>query len=203
MFVRFSRTPYKKKSRWESQDRLFFTSLHLNLFLSWAKSAEHVASQVRKYVTPEFLQHHLEYVGLCIVFPCNFLTIFWASSDFFLLCINREKEDSTQFRGLIILCIFTAVVFSIFFGLFNSDFNVCFISLTFWVILITQNRDIKTRDVAHCVSSLLRKLAMLASDDKIAMLREELRMPRLLVQPFPACYSVRAKWDRRDVNNDR
>ena len=71
------------------------------------------------------------------------------------------------------------------------------------VILITQNRDIKTRDVAHCVSSLLRKLAMLASDDKIAMLREELRMPRLLVQPFPACYSVRAKWDRRDVNNDR
>ena len=61
------------------------------------------------------------------------------------------------------------------------------------VILITQNRDIKTRDVAHCLSSLLRKLAMLASDDKIAMLREELRMPRLLVQPFPACYSVRAK----------
>ena len=87
--------------------------------------------------------------------------------------------------------------------LISYQIQTCAVCKNIWeegelrVILITQNRDIKTRDVAHCVSSLLRKLAMLASDDKIAMLREELRMPRLLVQPFPACYSVRAKWDRR------
>ena len=71
-------------------------------------------------------------------------------------------------------------------------------------ILIAKNREIKTRDVSHCVSSLLPKLAMLAPTNKIAKFLEELRMPCLLVQPFPACYSVRAKWDQTDViNNDR
>ena len=44
----------------------------------------------------------------------------------------------------------------------------------------------KTRDVLHCVSSLLRKLAMLAPTKKIAKFLEELRMPSLLVQPFPS-----------------
>ena len=33
-------------------------------------------------------------------------------------------------------------------------------------ILITKNRDMKTRDVSHCVSSLLRKHAMLAPTEK-------------------------------------
>ena len=57
----------------------------------------------------------------------------------------------------------------------------------------------KTRDVSHCVSSLLRKPAMLAPMKKIAKFLEELRMPSLLVQPFPACYSVRAKAAQKEV----
>ena len=44
----------------------------------------------------------------------------------------------------------------------------------------------KTRDVSHCVSSLLQKLTMLAPTKKIVKFLEELRMPSLLVQPFPA-----------------
>ena len=73
-------------------------------------------------------------------------------------------------------------------------------------ILITKNCDMKTH-VPHCVSSLLRKLAMLALTKKIVKFLEELCMLSLLVQPFPACYLVRAKASRKEsrgmwINNE-
>ena len=64
-------------------------------------------------------------------------------------------------------------------------------------ILITKNRDMKTRDVSHCVSSLLRKLAML---EKSRSFWKNCACPVYSFNPFPACYSVRAKGDQRDVN---
>ena len=55
---------------------------------------------------------------------------------------------------------------------------------------LQKTRDMKTRDDSHCMSSLLRKLAKFL---------EELRMPNLLVQPFPACYSVRVKAAQKEI----
>ena len=66
----------------------------------------------------------------------------------------------------------------------ESICNLCLMGswqVHFRAILITKNCD-----VSHCVSSLLRKLAMLAPPKKISKFLEELRMPSLLVQPFPA-----------------
>ena len=48
-------------------------------------------------------------------------------------------------------------------------------------IPITKNCDMgKTRDVSHCVSSLLQKLVMLVPTKKSVKFLEELRMPSLL-----------------------
>ena len=62
----------------------------------------------------------------------------------------------------------------------------------------------KTRDVSHCVSSLLRKLAMLAPMKKIAKFLEELRHAQFTRSTIPSMLfgsrESRAEGGQRDVN---